>query len=265
MLVAVIDRSPTSLRCTLVDSETGEVRARLAEARLDEDEDEAITLFLQRAGLSAEAIAEVTAQLEPRAPMSIPIAISARHVHLTVEAVEALFGEGHRLTPNKPLSQPGQFAANEKVTVIGPRRSIEGVRAIGPERRANQVEVSRTDEFHLGLDAPIRDSGDVAGSPAITLVGPAGSLELSEGVICARRHIHMTPEDADALGVSDQDVVEVEVDTEGRDLVFGDVLVRVKPTYALELHIDTDEANAAEIVPGSEGVLAATEWRVRVR
>mgnify|MGYP000226698918 CR=1 FL=1 len=179
--------------------------------------------------------------------LSIPIAVSARHIHLTRQAVDTLFGPGHQLTPIKPLSQPGQFACAEKLTVVGPKRSIEGVRVLGPERPACQVEISRTDEFFLGLDAPVRDSGDVGNSAACTLVGPHGQIHLNEGVICARRHIHMTPEDATAFGVSDRDVVEVAVDSDGRDLVFGDVLVRVSPRYKLEMHLDTDEANAAQI------------------
>jgi acetate kinase len=196
----------------------------------------------------------------------IPIAISARHVHLTREAVAVLFGEGHELTPRKPLSQPGQFACEEKVDLIGPKRSIEGVRVLGPVRSRCQVEISRTDEFHLGLDAPVRASGDVANSPGITLRGPAGSLQLREGVICAWRHIHMTPEDAVHYGVADRDVVEVAVDspTSGRDLVFGDVMVRVSPKYALEMHIDTDEANAADLSPQSEGMLVLTGGQARL-
>ena len=149
-----------------------------------------------------KSIANATAALAHEhdaveASLTIPIAISARHIHLTREAVEALFGPGHQLTPYKPLSQPGQFACEEKLTIVGPRRSLEGVRVLGPERSKCQVEVSRTDEFFLGIDAPVRDSGDVADSPGVTLVGPAGQLQLKEGLICARRHIHMTPEDAE--------------------------------------------------------------------
>lgn len=196
---------------------------------------------------------------------TIPVAVSARHVHLTPEAVEVLFGEGHELTPYKPLSQPGQFACEEKVDLIGPKRSIEGVRILGPTRPACQVEISRTDEFHLGVDAPIRNSGDVSNTPGITLVGPKGKLELPEGLICARRHIHMTPEDAERFGVKDRDVVEVALDTEGRNLIFGDVLVRVKSSYALEMHIDTDEANAAEIRGRMEGALVGTGSTVRLQ
>ncbi|MFT4975471.1 MAG: acetate kinase [Myxococcota bacterium] len=190
--------------------------------------------------------------------LRIPVAVSARHIHLTQEAVEALFGEGHQLTRYRDISQPGQYACAEKVDIIGPRRTIEGVRILGPIRPACQVEVSRTDEFALGIDAPIRDSGDVRSSPGVTLQGPAGRLTLQEGVICARRHIHMTPEDAERFGVKDRDVVEVEMDSEGRNLTFGDVLIRVSPRYKLEMHIDTDEANAAEIRPGAQGSLAST-------
>ncbi|NNE01003.1 MAG: phosphate propanoyltransferase [Pirellulaceae bacterium] len=188
---------------------------------------------------------------------SIPVAISARHLHLTQETVEALFGAGHQMTPLKPLSQPGQFAAEEQVTLVGPKRSIENVRVLGPTRSVNQVEISRTDEFYLGIDAPIRASGDVENSPGITLIGSEGRrVTIDRGVICAWRHIHMTPDDARAFGVKDQDVVDVDVGTNGeRSLTFGDVLIRVKPTYKLEMHIDTDEGNAAELDRNDVGVL----------
>ena len=186
---------------------------------------------------------------------TIPIAVSARHVHLTQEAVEVLFGDGAELTVYKTISQPGQFAAEQKVDLIGPKRTIEGVRIIGPIRPACQVEISRTDEYTLGIDAPVRNSGDVANSPGIRLRGPKGEIVLEQGVICARRHIHMTPEDAKDFGVSHKDVVEVSIENAERSLTFGEVLVRVSSKSVLEMHIDTDEANAAEIVPGSEGVL----------
>ena len=198
-------------------------------------------------------------------PQGIPIAISARHLHLTQEAVEILFGEGAQLTVKAPISQPGQFACNEKVDLVGPKRTIKGVRVIGPTRPACQVEVSRTDEYTLGIDAPIRNSGDVRNSPGIKLIGPAGELTLKEGLICARRHIHMDPASAEAFGVSDKDVVEVAVNSSGRDLVFGDVLVRVSPKYVLEMHIDTDEANAAEIRTGDLGVLHGTTTTASLR
>lgn len=185
----------------------------------------------------------------------IPIAVSARHVHVTPEALAILFGEGHELTPYKPLSQPGQYACEEKVSIIGPRSRIDGVRILGPTRPGCQVEISRTDEFALGVDAPVRRSGKVKGSAPITLEGPKGKINLEEGLICARRHIHMTPEDAEHYGVSDGDEVEVAIRGGVRDLTFGDVLVRVKSSYKLEMHIDTDEANAAELGRTAEGAL----------
>lgn len=211
------------------------------------------------------ATSRLAAELDQVAPLSIPVAVSARHVHLTQEAVEALFGEGHQLTPYRDLSQPGQFACEEKVNLIGPKRMIEGVRILGPTRPACQVEISRTDEFFLGVDAPVRNSGDVKNTPGITLEGPNGRLELQEGLICARRHVHMTPADAERFGVRDRDVVEVAINSEGRDLIFGDVLVRVKESYALEMHIDTDEANAAEVRGRMEGMLVGTDATALIR
>ncbi len=242
---------------------TDHSRVRLLVVATDEELElarEAAALLERRDEIGATR-AEHEAPARP-----IPIAISARHVHLTSEAVELLFGPGHTLTPRKPLSQPGQFACEETVDLIGPKRNIEGVRVLGPVRRACQVEISRTDEFHLGLDAPVRASGDVANSPGITLRGPAGTLQLREGVICAWRHIHMTPDDAAHFGVADRDVVEVAVSspTAGRDLVFGDVMVRVSPKYALEMHIDTDEANAADLSVHSEGTLIPTGGAARL-
>jgi acetate kinase len=215
------------------------------------------------------AIAEQCAELvrgadEVAGDRPIPVAISARHIHLNVETIDRLFGPDHQLTARSELSQPGQYACEETLDVVGPKRTIEGVRVLGPARSKNQVEVSRTDEFFLGIDAPVRDSGDVKGSASVTLRGPAGTVQLEEGVICARRHIHMRPEDAAYYGVKDKDVVEVAIDSHGRDLVFGDVLIRVSPKYALEMHIDTDEANAAELNRGAEGLLAATSGRARL-
>jgi len=220
--------------------------------------DEARAIAMDTAALAADAD-------RVEALAVIPIAISARHIHLTEASVAALFGPGHTLTPHKPLSQPGQFACEERLNVIGPKGRIDRVRVLGPTRKGDQVEISRTDEFRLGVDAPVRDSGDTAATPGITLEGPYGSLTLETGLICARRHVHMTPEDAVRFGVKDRDVVEVAVDSEGRDLIFGDVLVRVSPKYRLEMHLDTDEANAAQLVRGSEGALVATSGSARLR
>lgn len=183
----------------------------------------------------------------------IPIAVSARHLHLNEESFKTLFGADAEPTKYKDISQPGQYACEEKVNLIGPKNTIEGVRLLGPFRRNNQIEISRTDEYRLGVDAPVRDSGKVKGSAPITLEGPAGKLELEQGLICARRHIHMHPDDAEYYGVENGDNIEIAINSEGRDLVFGDVLIRVSQKYKLEMHIDTDEANAAELTRGLGG------------
>ncbi len=170
---------------------------------------------------------------------------SARHVHLSAADIETLFGKGYTLTRKKDLSQPGQYACEERVTLVGPKKPIANVIILGPARNATQVELSFTDARTLGVSAPVRESGDVAGSAACKLVGPAGEVELTEGVIVAKRHIHMTPADAEKFGVADKEVVSVKLDSNGRSTVFGDVVVRVNPNFALAMHIDTDEANAA--------------------
>ena len=189
----------------------------------------------------------------------IPIAVSARHCHLTAETFATLFGEDATPTPLKDLSQPGQYACEEKVTLVGPRNKLEGVRLLGPLRKVDQVEIARTDEFRLGVDAPVRNSGQISGSAPITLEGPAGIVHLTEGLICARRHIHMHPDDAELYGVEDKEEVSIAVLGGERDLIFGDVLVRVKDSYKLEMHIDTDEGNAAELGRGATGSLNATD------
>ena len=173
------------------------------------------------------------------------IETSARHVHLSEEHIKALFGEGATLTHKKDLSQPGQFACEERVTIVGPKKSIANVIILGPARPATQVEVSLTDARTLGVNAPIRESGDIAGSGGCKLVGPAGEVEITEGVIAAKRHIHLTPADAEEMGVEDKEIVSVKFDGEGRSIVFGDVVVRVSPKFAAAMHIDTDESNAA--------------------
>ena len=176
--------------------------------------------------------------------MKFLVETSARHVHVTKEDLETLFGKGYALTKKKDLSQPGQYACNEKVTIVGSKKEM-AASILGPVRPASQVEISLTDARSIGVDAPIRESGDVAGSGACKLVGPCGEVELKEGVIAAKRHIHATPEDAEKLGVKDKDVVSVKINTDGRSLVFGEVVVRVSPKFALAMHIDTDESNAA--------------------
>lgn len=169
---------------------------------------------------------------------------SARHVHVTQEHLEILFGKGYELTKKKDLSQPGQFACEERVTVVGPKKELAGVSILGPVRPATQVELSATDARSIGIAAPIKESGDIAGSGACKLIGPAGEVEISEGVIVAKRHIHLTPADAEELGVKDKDVVWVKVATPERSAVLGDVVCRVSESYARAMHIDTDESNA---------------------
>ena len=155
------------------------------------------------------------------------IETSARHVHLSAEHIETLFGKGHTLTHKKDLSQPGQFACEERVTVVGPKKSIAGVSILGPARPATQVELSLTDARSIGVDAPIRESGDIAGSGACKIIGPEGEVEIAEGVIAAKRHIHLTPEAAKEMNVSDKEIVSVKIDSDGRSAILGDVVVRV--------------------------------------
>ncbi len=205
----------------------------------------------------ARAAVTVLEAPPPAADRRVPIGISARHVHLSPATVERLFGPGHSLTPRTDLSQRGQFAAREVVTLVGPRGRIEKVRVMGPSRAVDQVEISRSDEFTLGIDAPVRISGDLANTPGITLEGPGGTVKLEHGVVCARRHIHMSTADAARLGIADHADVAVRVDSDGRDLTFNDVTVRVSPDFTLELHLDTDEANAAGITPGMSGEILA--------
>lgn len=176
--------------------------------------------------------------------MKVMVETSARHLHVTQQDLETLFGAGAVLSNKKDLSQPGQFATNEKVEVVGPKGSMK-MSILGPVRPETQIELALTDARKLGITAPIRESGDLAGTPGCKLVGPAGEVELTEGVIAAKRHIHMTPADAEKAGVKDKDVVKVSCGGNGRKLVFDDVFIRVSEKFATAMHIDTDESNAA--------------------
>ena len=185
---------------------------------------------------------------------AVPIGVSARHVHLTEADVETLFGKGYKLTKKKDL-MGGQYAANETVTIVGLKlRAIENVRVLGPVRRQSQVEISATDAIKLGIKAPIRESGNLAGSAPIAVVGPKGAVYLNEGCIIAKRHIHMAPKDAEQAGVTDGDVVSVRVENE-RGTIFNHVQIRVDESFTLEMHIDTDEANASKISTGTLAVI----------
>ena len=200
-----------------------------------------VTQVLQSLAVEPEAMAVTE---------GIPVGISNRHIHLSAEHMEILFGCGSQLTRQKDLKQVGEFAAAETVTLVGPKGVIRNVRVLGPIRGTTQVEISRTDGFALGVKAPVRDSGDIEGSAGITLAGPCGAVTLEKGVICAARHIHMHNDDARRFGVKDGERVIVEVDgPRGADLKH--VLVRVKEDFRLEMHIDTDEANALGIGPGA--------------
>jgi acetate kinase len=192
------------------------------------------------------------------AVVRVPIAVSARHAHLSRLTLDELFGPGYELQIGKRLSQTGQFSAQESVTLIGPRGRLENVRLMGPPRSADQIELSRSDEIALGIDAPLRISGDLTGTPGITLEGPAGRMVLAGGVITAKRHIHAGTYEAQQLGLKDGQTVAVRVDSNGRDMIFGDVMVRVAPDFHFELHLDTDEANAAGIRNGDHGELLTT-------
>jgi putative phosphotransacetylase len=200
--------------------------------------------------LTSRVLAALQDRLGPESPMLAPVGISARHCHVTDEALEVLYGPGARLRPYRDLRQPGFHAAVETVTVIGPRmRAIENVRILGPTRNYNQVELSRTDGYMIGLSLPVRDSGQLEGTPGVTLVGPAGSLTLDKGAIRAGRHIHIAPEAAEAWGLKEQQLVSAEFEGE-KGVLFRNVLVRIGEGLVAEMHLDTDDGNAADLTSG---------------
>lgn len=184
----------------------------------------------------------------------VPIGVSARHIHLTEEHIAKLFGDGYELKPLKPLSQPGQYAAEETVAIVGPKGRFDKVRILGPARRASQVEISKTDAFALGISPPVRESGNIEGTPGVRVVGPAGEVTLERGVIIAARHIHFHTKEAAAWGIVDKQLLRVRVGGE-RPLVFEDVIARVSDQYVLDMHIDTDEGNAAGVKTGDIAVV----------
>jgi acetate kinase len=210
--------------------------------------------MMAREALHALSRSHIAAALEAQKRQPFPVEVSAHHIHLTQEHVEALFGKGHQLTKHADLSQPGEYACKEQLTIVGPKGRIECVRVHGPARTYTQIEIAMTEQFKLGVHPPIRESGDIADTPGCTLESPTGSVKVDRGVICAWRHIHMTPEDALRYGVRDKSVVRVRIAGD-REQVFGDVLVRVDPNFALAMHIDTDEANAANVKAGTQGYI----------
>ncbi|MCX7163286.1 MAG: acetate/propionate family kinase [Betaproteobacteria bacterium] len=203
---------------------------------------------------------QITLAIRDQEALPIPIEVSAHHAHLAQADVDKLFGPGHQLTPEHELSQPGQFACAEKVDLVGPKGRIANVRVLGPTRKETQVEIAMTEQFKLGVQPPIRQSGDLANTPGITLEGPAGSTLLPRGVICAQRHIHMSPEDAMRFRLRDRYVVRVRIEGE-REVTYGDVVVRVNPDFRLAMHIDTDEGNAGNITTGMKGFIEDIQSR----
>jgi acetate kinase len=210
--------------------------------------------MMAREALRALSRSYISHALEAQKRQPFLVEVSAHHIHLTQEHVEALFGKGHQLTKHADLSQPGQYACKEQLAIVGPKGRIERVRVLGPARKYTQIEIAMTEQFKVGVHPPIRESGDIADSPGCTLEGTGGSVTVDRGVICALRHVHMTPEDALRYGVRDKSFVRVRIAGD-RELVFGDVLVRVDPSFALAMHIDTDEANAANVKTGAQGFI----------
>ena len=210
--------------------------------------------MMAREALRTLSRSYITRVLEAQKQQSFLVEVSAHHIHLTQEHVEALFGKGHQLTKHADLSQPGQYACKEQLAIVGPKGRIDRVRVLGPTRKYTQIEIAMTEQFKLGVQPPIRESGDIADTPGCTLESSTGSVKLDRGVICALRHVHMAPEDALRYGVRDKSFVRVRIAGD-RELVFGDVLVRVDPSFALAMHIDTDEANAANVKTGAQGYI----------
>ena len=208
--------------------------------------------FLKGRGIEVKSFEEhqqPSTNQAAEAVREIPLGVSNRHVHLSPEDVEKLFGAGHELTPMRDLSQPGQFACQETVTIVGPKGSIHGVRILGPVRGATQVEISRTDGFALGVHAPVRMSGDIEGTPGLVLVTAKGTVMLDKGVIVAKRHVHMSPEEAQSFQVNDGDTLILATQSD-RPIIYPDVVVRVHPRFALDFHVDLDEGNAANLKTG---------------
>jgi acetate kinase len=210
--------------------------------------------MMAREALRTLSRSYITRVLEAQKQAPFLVEISAHHIHLTQEHVEALFGKGHQLTKHADLSQPGQYACKEQLAIVGPKGRIERVRILGPARKYSQVEIAMTEQFKLGIAPPIRESGDIADTPGCILESPKGSVQIDRGVICALRHIHMSPEDALRYGVRDKSFVRVRIAGD-RELIFGDVLIRVDPSFKLAMHIDTDEGNAANVKTGAQGYI----------
>ncbi|HEY6153388.1 MAG TPA: acetate/propionate family kinase [Candidatus Udaeobacter sp.] len=242
------DASPDEITC--ISTDDSKVTALLVPT--DEER------MMAREALRALSRSYITRVLDAQKQQPFLVEISAHHIHLTQEHVEALFGKGHQLTKHADLSQPGQYACKEQLAIVGPKGRIERVRILGPARKYTQVEIAMTEQFKLGIAPPIRESGDIADTPGCVLESPKGSVQIDRGVICALRHVHMSPEDALRYGVRDKSFVRVRIGGD-RELIFGDVLVRVDPNFKLAMHIDTDEGNAANVKTGAQGYIDAIQ------
>lgn len=249
-----INRKTVAMRGQIADISETDAKIRILVVPADEER------MIARETIHSLGRSIPVNEMERFRSRAIPLSISAHHVHLCQEDFEIIFGAGRSLTPRSELSQPGQFAAAETVNLIGPKGRIEKVRILGPLRKESQVEIARTEQFRLGIDAPIRDSGDIEGTPGVTIEGDIGSVVLDNGVICAKRHIHMSPEEALSMGLRDKDVVMIKVKGV-RELIFGDVLIRVNPNFRMDMHLDTDEANAAQISSGTVGYIESIQHR----
>lgn len=249
-----INRKTVAMRGQIADISETDAKIRILVVPADEER------MIARETIHSLGRSIPVNEMERFRSRAIPLSISAHHVHLCQEDFEIIFGAGRSLTPRSELSQPGQFAAAETVNLIGPKGRIEKVRILGPLRKESQVEIARTEQFRLGIDAPIRDSGDIEGTPGVTIEGDIGSVVLDNGVICAKRHIHMSPEEDLSMGLRDKDVVMIKVKGV-RELIFGDVLIRVNPNFRMDMHLDTDEANAAQISSGTVGYIESIQHR----
>lgn len=234
------------------DYET-EIKRRIVNDRIAFANVENVDYVLENENITLEELANKIYNIYKEKKMKVLVETSARHVHLSEEVFKVLFGEDAKLTVKKELSQPGQYACEERINVVGPKKALNGVSILGPFRKETQVELSATDARSIGLGIAIRESGDIKGTPGCVLEGPCGKVEIKEGVIVAKRHIHMTTKDAEAFGLVDKQIVSVKVANDVRSTIFGDVVVRVRDDFALAMHIDTDESNAAFVAPGTMG------------
>ena len=230
-----------------------DIEKRIINDRIAFKNIDSVDYIIKNENITLEELANKIYNIYKEKKMKVLVETSARHVHLSEEVFKVLFGEDAKLTIKKELSQPGQYACNERINVIGPKKALNGVSILGPFRKDTQVELSATDARSIGLDIAIKESGDIKGTPGCVLEGPCGKVEIKEGVIVAKRHIHMTTKDAAEFGLVDKQIVSVKVENGVRSTVFGDVVVRVRDDFALAMHIDTDESNAAFVAPGTMG------------